>query len=104
RYSVWERTVWVGSGANSKSEADITTEAMDRSFGDPATGLLSVNELRSAGVSRNSFWRHRGHSLLTSPANGAISARLGEGPSPVEAGHLWMPGLAHGSGPVGVAA
>ncbi|HEY0942449.1 MAG TPA: hypothetical protein VGE08_20315 [Steroidobacter sp.] len=104
RYSVWERTVWSGSGANAKSEADIATETLDRSFGDPATGVLPVDVLHSTGVSRNSFWTHRGRSLLAASASSAISSQLSEGASPVEAGHVLMPGLAYGSGPVGVAA
>ena len=104
RYSVWERTVWSGSGANTKSAADITTEALDRAFGHPTTGLVPADVLHSAGVSRNPFWTHRGQSLLASTVSSAISARLNDDASPVAAGHVLMPGLAHGSGPVGVAA
>lgn len=104
RYSVWERTVWSGSGVNAKSDTDITMEALDRSFGDPSTGLLATEWLRSAGVSRNPLWRHHGQRLLTSPSSSAISSRLADSAAPVEPGHVLMPGLAHGSGPVGAAA
>lgn len=105
RYSVWERTVWSGSGANAKSDADITMEALDRSFGDPSAGVLSIVLLRSAGVSRNPLWRHDGESLLAmSPSSSAITSRLSDGVAPVEPGYVLMPGLAYGSGPVGAAA
>ena len=103
RYSVWERTVWSGSGANAKSDADITIEALDRSFGDPGTGVSSLESLRPAGVSRNALWRHHGQSLLTSPSSSAISSRLSDGVAPVEPGHVLLPGLAYGSGPIGAA-
>jgi hypothetical protein len=63
-----------------------------------------VDELHSAGVSRNSFWKHRGRSLLMSSAGSAISARLSDGEAPAGAGHLLMPGLAHGTGPIATAA
>lgn len=104
RYSLWERTVWSGSGANGKSDADITLEALDRSFGDPSTGVLPPDLLRSTGISRNSLWRHQRQSLLTTPTSDAISTRLSDGAAPVEPGHVLMRGLAHGTGPVGVAA
>ena len=104
RYSVWERTVWSESGANGKSNADIAAEALDRSFGNPATGVLPTDSLRSTGVSRNPLWNHRGQPLLTSPSSNAISSQLSDGEAPVELGHVLMPGLAHGSGPVGIAA
>lgn len=104
RYSVWERTVWKGSGANAKSDADITMEALDRSFGDPSTGFLALDSLRTAGVSRNPLWRHQRQSLLTSPPSSAISSRLSDGVAPVEPGYVLLPGLAYGSGALGVAA
>lgn len=104
RYSVWERTVWSESGANAKSDTDIAMEARDRAFGDPSTGVLSAESLRSAGVSRNPLWRHQGQSSLTSPSSSAISSSLVDGVAPVEPGYFLMRGLAHGSGPVGVAA
>jgi hypothetical protein len=104
RYSVWERTVWSSSGANAKVNADISMEALDRSFGDPNTGVHSADFLSSAGISRNPLWQHAGHSLLTSPSNAAISSRLSDGAPPVEPGQVLMPGLAHGSGPIGAAA
>ena len=103
RYSVWERTVWSGNGANVKSDADITMEALDRSFGDPSTGVMPTELLRSAGVSRNPLWRHRGQALL-SPSSSAILSRLADAATPVEPGHVLMPGLAYGSGPIGAAA
>jgi hypothetical protein len=104
RYSVWERTVWSESGANAKSEADITMEALDRSFGDPSTGVISNEVLGSAGVSRNPLWRHQGQALLLSPISSAISSRLADGAAPVEPGHVLVPGLAYGSGVIGAAA
>lgn len=104
RYSVWERTVWSGSGANAKADADITMEALDRSFGDPSVGLLPPDSLRSAGVSRNPLWQHHGQTLLTTPSTNAFSSHLSDAAAPVEPGHLLMPGLAHGSGPVSAAA
>lgn len=99
RYSVWERTVWSGGR---KSDSDIATEVLDRSFGDPHAGLLPSESLRSEGMSQNPFWRHRRQPLLSSTS--AISSNLSDGASPVEAGHVLMPGLAHGTGPVSVAA
>lgn len=104
RYSVWERTVWSGSGANSRPDADITMEALDRSFGDPSAGVLPSDLLRSAGVSQNSFWRHRLQSLLTQPSSAAISMSFSDGAAPVDVGDIFAPGLAYGSGPVGEAA
>ena len=47
RYSVWERTVWSG---NAKSDADVTIEALDRSFGDPGAGLVAIDSLRSSVI------------------------------------------------------
>lgn len=104
RYSVWERTVWSGSGANAKSEADIAMEARDRSFGDPGTGVLSPGVLRSAGVSWNPLWRYHGQSLLASPSSRAISSHLQDRAVPVEPGYVSMPGLAYGAGSIGAAA
>ena len=101
RYSVWERTVWSGSA---KSDADITIEALDRSFGDPSTGVVAVDSLRSDGASRNPFWRRFRHSLLTTPVDGAISFRASDDAVPADVGYVLAPGLAHGTGPVGVAA
>lgn len=101
RYSVWERTVW---SADAKSDADIAMEALDRSFGDPTTGVMSVDSLRSGGVSRNPLWQHRRQFLLTSPSSSAIASQLSDGAAPVEPGYVLMPGLAYGAGPVGIAA
>lgn len=101
RYSVWERTVWSG---NAKSEADVAIEAIDRSFGDPSTGVVAMDSLRSKGVTRNSFWRHYRQSMLTTPLGSAISFQSSDDTAPVDAGYVLVPGLAHGTGPVGVAA
>ncbi|GFE78314.1 hypothetical protein GCM10011487_03140 [Steroidobacter agaridevorans] len=101
RYSVWERTVWSG---NAKSEAEVTMEALDRSFGDPSTGIVAIDSLRSEGVSRNSLWRHYRQPLLTTPVGSAVSFRSSDDMVPVDAGYVLVPGLAHGTGPVGVAA
>ncbi|HEY0684433.1 MAG TPA: hypothetical protein VGD45_19005 [Steroidobacter sp.] len=99
RYSVWERSVWSGSD---KSDSDIATEALDRSFGDPHAGIVPIESLRTEGVSQNPFWQHRRQLLL--PSTSAISSHLSDGASPVEPGYVLMPGLAHGTGPVGAAA
>lgn len=101
RYSVWERTVWSG---NAKTDAAVTIEALDRSFGDPSTGVVAGVSLRSDGVSRNPLWRHYQQSLLTSPASNAVSFRSSDDNVPVDAGYVLVPGLAHGTGPVGVVA
>jgi hypothetical protein len=101
RYSVWERTVWSG---NAKSDDDVTIEALDRSFGDPGMGVMAVDSLRSAGVSRNSFWQHYRRSLLAAPVGSAVSFQSADDRAPVDAGYMLVPGLAHGTGVVGVAA
>lgn len=102
RYSVWERTVWSSTGVNAKSDADIAMEALDRAFGDPSSGVMPIDSLRSEGVSRNPLWQHRTQPLLA--RNGAVSSSLTDNEPPVDVGYVLMPGLAHGSGPVGVAA
>jgi hypothetical protein len=104
RYSVWERTVWSGSGANAKSDGDITTEALDRSFGNPKAGVLPVDSLSAMGVSQNPLWQHQGRPLLRSPSHAAISMSFSDAAAPVDTGYVLMPGLAHGSGPVSAAA
>jgi hypothetical protein len=101
RYSVWEHTVW---SRDAKTDADVTTEALDRSFGDPSTGVMAIDSLRSEGVSQNRFWQHHRQSLLTTPVGKAISFQSSDGATPVEAGFVLMPGLAHGTGVVAVAA
>lgn len=101
RYSVWERTVWSG---NAKTDTDVTIEALDRAFGDPSAGVMAIDSLRSAGVLRNPLWRHYRQSLLTTPVGSAVSFRSTEGAAPVDAGYVLMPGLAHGTGPVGAMA
>jgi hypothetical protein len=98
RYSVWERTVWSG---DAKSEAQITNEALDRSFGDPSVGVTANDSLRSEGVSRNPFWRHYRQSLLS---GNAVSVQSSDDAVPVDVGYALAPGLAHGTGPVGAAA
>ncbi|MFC4310195.1 hypothetical protein ACFPN2_13975 [Steroidobacter flavus] len=95
RYSVWERTVWSGS---TKSDDDVRIEALDRTFGDPSTGMMAIDSLRSEGVSQNPLWRHYRQSLLTPPG---VSFLAADGAVPVDAGYVLMPGLAHGTGPVG---
>lgn len=104
RYSVWERTVWSSHGSNAKSEADITLEALDRSFGHPHAGISSAESLRAGGISENPFWRDGSRSLLRGSPGAAISTRKGEEAPPIEVGHLWLPGFAHGDGPLAVAA
>ncbi len=97
RYSVWERTVWSG---NAKTDADVRIEALDRTFGDPSAGMMAIDSLRSQGASQNPLWRHYRQPLMNAP----ISFQTGESASPVEVGHVLMPGLAHGTGPVGAVA
>ncbi|WP_116811700.1 hypothetical protein [Steroidobacter cummioxidans] len=101
RYSVWERTVWTD---NAKADADVRMEALDRTFGAPNTGVTASDSLRSEGVSQNPLWRHHRRSLLTTPVGSAISFQSSDDAAPVDAGYLLMPGLAHGTGPLGVAA
>jgi hypothetical protein len=101
RYSVWERTVW---SAQAKSEANVSIEALDRSFGDPGAGIVTTDSLRSDGVARNSFWRYYREALLTTPVGSAVSFQSSEQATPVDVGYVLLPGLAHGTGPVGVAA
>lgn len=97
RYSVWERTVWSDNG---KSDADVSIEALDRVFGDPSAGVVAIDSLRSAGVSRNPLWQHQRQPLLTVPSTGAISSRITTSEPPVDVGYVLMPGLAHGAGRV----
>nr|WP_298722394.1 hypothetical protein [uncultured Steroidobacter sp.] len=101
RYSVWERTVWT-DGA--KSDAEVRMEALDRAFGDPSAGVTAIDSLHSEGVSQNPLWRHYRQSLLTPPVERSISFQTSDGAAPVDAGYALMRGLAHGAGPVGVAA
>jgi len=101
RYSVWERTVWTD---NAKTDADVRMEALDRAFGAPNSGVTAIDSLRSEGVSENPLWWHHRQSLLTTSAGRAISFRSSDDAAPVDAGYLLMPGLAHGTGPVGTAA
>jgi len=91
RYSVWERTVW---SSNAKSPADITMEALDRSFGHPLTGVSATESLRANGVSQNPLWSDRGRRLLTDLPGGTHS----EAAPPVQAGYALVPALAHGGG------
>ena len=92
RYSVWERTVW----SNAKPASDITIEALDRSFGHPLAGVSATNTLRANGVSRNPLWTERGRRLLAdAPASSHSDAA-----SPVSAGYVLVPTLAHGDGPL----
>jgi hypothetical protein len=100
RYSVWERTVWSNRGSNAKSETEITLEALDRSFGHPHAGISSPEALRADGISENSFWRDGRRSLL----RGSPGAAISEDAPPIETGYLWLPGLAHGDGPLAVVA
>jgi hypothetical protein len=93
---VWERTVWSG---NTKPDADITVEALDRTLGDPSTGVTALDSLRSEGVSRNPLWRHNRQFLLNS-----TSSQSAESAAPVDVGYMLIPGLAHGTGPVGTLA
>jgi len=104
RYSVWERTVWSGSGANAKSDLDLTLEVLDRAFGNPRAGILPASTLQSAGVSQNPLWQHNGQSLLAAPSGSAASARLRDGLAPVDTSHVFMPALTHGAGPLATTA
>jgi len=101
RYSVWERTVW---SATAKSDANVTTEALDRTFGDSSIGIVAADSLRSEGVTRNPLWRHHRQSLLTAPVDNAVSFRASDDSVPIDAGYVLVPGLAHGTGLVGAVA
>lgn len=92
RYSVWERTAWSGG---SKSSSDITTEALDRSFGHPQVGLSTIETLRSSGVSQNPLWVERGRRLLADWPGSSDS----EAAPPAQTGYALVPALAHGGGP-----
>jgi hypothetical protein len=102
RYTVWERTVWSERGANAKSEADLTTEALDRAFGHPHAGLSSAQSLRTEGVSQNPLWRYHRRALLVGDQGSAMSSR--DDATPVEVGHVLSPALAYGAGPLSTAA
>lgn len=104
RYSVWERTVWSARGNHAKSDADITVEALDRSFGNPEAGLLPIEQLRAGGVSQNPFWRDGRQALLTDTPGAAIRSDFADGVAPVDAGYIALSALAHGDGPLAVAA
>lgn len=93
RYSVWERTVW---SSDAKSADDITVEALDRSFGDPLTGVLPTENLRADGVSQNPLWSDRGRRLLASLPDGSHA----DAAPPMPAGYALVPALAHGGGPL----
>lgn len=62
RYSVWERTIWsdpgaeLGSGENSKSDADIALELNDRILSDPRSLVRSPTRFTQADVSDNPLW------------------------------------------------
>lgn len=92
RYSVWERTVW----SDRKSESDLTTEALDRSFGHPLAGVSSTDALLANGVSQNPLWIEHGRRLLTDLPGASHS----DGVPPVQAGYALVPALAHGGGPL----
>lgn len=104
RYTVWERTVWSERGPNAKSEADLTTEALDRTFGDPHAGLSSAQSLRTEGVSQNLFWRYHRRSLLADDPRSAMFSRMVDEAAPVEVGHVLPPVFAYGAGTLGRAA
>jgi hypothetical protein len=91
RYSVWERTVW-----SSKSASDITLEALDRSFGDPLSGVSPIDTLRANGISQNPLWSDRGERLLVDPPGGTHANAA----PPTHAGYALVPALAHGGGPL----
>lgn len=99
RYRVWERTVWSGTR---ESDTEIRTEALDRLFGDPRAGLLPVESPRATGVSQNPLWHHHRQPLI--PTSSAISSSDHDSEPPVETGRIFMPGLAHGTGPLRAAA
>jgi hypothetical protein len=100
RYSVWERTVWSSGGRNAKPASDITMEALDRSFGHPHAGVSAVDRLRATGVSQNPLWREHGRRLLVDAPSGSHSDES----TPVHAGYVLVPALAHGQGPLAAVA
>ena len=100
RYAVWERTVWRTDGVdNRKNEWDVALEIRDRTFGSPIAGLMPADNLHSSGVSDNPLWRDtRGEPLLAyRDGQVAIAIEQKRLVTPVDVGHLLVPGIAHGS-------
>ena len=92
--------MWSG---DAKTEADVRTEALDRCVRRSQRGRGGVDSLQS-GVSRNPLWRHDAPVLLTAPVGSAVSFQSSDGSVPVDVGYVLVPGLAHGTGPIGMAA
>jgi hypothetical protein len=104
RYSVWERTVWSDRGSNTKSEDDISMEALDRSLGHPHAGLSPTATLRTHGGSQNPLWQESRRSLLAGSSGAAVSGSHDDLGPPVRTGYALVPGLAHGDGPIAAVA
>lgn len=103
RYSAWERTVWSNAGPrNRKSDEEISLESRDRALGDPRSGLISTLAVREQGVGENPLWRDSGNRRMVRSQDGADGIRfaLEEQQSPVDVGYWFVPGIAHGQGPI----
>jgi hypothetical protein len=103
RYSAWERSVWRSDGVrNRKHGDDISLEARDRIFGHSSAAVTSVEMLRTSGITENPLWRDRQARRLLAYAGGKLPIELThfDGAAPVSVGYLFVPGIAHGGGPL----
>lgn len=103
RYSVWERTIWSREGAHGKSDDDLSLEARDRTLGNPLSGLVAVDSLRTEGVTDNPLWRDVRNRPLLDFAEHRSPLELShrEPSAPTEIGRWLAPGIAYGAGPLG---
>lgn len=107
RYSVWERTVWSNAGStHRKTESEIALESLDRTLGDPRSGLISPQAIRELGVGENWLWRDAGHERMIIRRDGAAPLQLTiqEQPPPAGVGYVLAPAIAHGGGVLQLAA
>ncbi|MET0984434.1 MAG: hypothetical protein ABW034_03400 [Steroidobacteraceae bacterium] len=106
RYAVWERTVWSDQGSNRKSADDITLEARDRALGNPTSGVLTVSELRSDGISENPLWVDREQRRLLNYSDNTLplTANLTSAREPVRVGVALVPTMAYEGGTIAAAA
>lgn len=103
RYSVWERTIWSGTGAHGKTDADLTLETRARALGHPLSGLVAVSLLWTEGVTQNPLWRDvRNLPLLEFDGHGSpLEVSQRELSAPTEVGRWLVPAVAYGVGPLG---
>jgi hypothetical protein len=100
RYSVWERTVWSNTGStHRKADSEISLESLDRSLGDPRSGLISAQAIRQLGVGENSLWRDASNQRMILRGAGApLDLAMAEHRAPAGVGHELASGVAHGGG------